>query len=182
MNSPEIPRRPIGTTEMLIIFVAILGFAFDIYELLMMPLIAGPAISELLKVPLGDPAVRKWVGYIFWGSESIDDEECLHLLREMGSLDRVAQAMVRDERFLLQYNRATGTDGDEIVEDAMEQERRDQRVGYILAIFFTGLSGPTRESLRPRLGRSVDVLKEILDRDLISDWSLTKSAIAERTK
>src|SRR5688572_4210802 len=34
----------------------------------MMPLIAGPAISELLNVPLGDPAVRKWVGYIFWGS------------------------------------------------------------------------------------------------------------------
>ena len=67
MNS-EIPRRQIGTTEMLIIFVAVLGFAFDTYELLMMPLIAGPAISELLKVPLGDPAVRQWVGYIFWGS------------------------------------------------------------------------------------------------------------------
>jgi len=68
MNSPEINKRPIGLVEALIIFVAILGFAFDIYELLMMPLIAGPAISELLKVPLGDPAVRKWVGYIFWGS------------------------------------------------------------------------------------------------------------------
>ena len=54
--------------EALIIFVAIIGFAFDIYELLMMPLIAGPAISELLKVPLGDPKVREWVGYIFWGS------------------------------------------------------------------------------------------------------------------
>ena len=68
MNSPDIPKRQIGVTEMLIIFVAILGFAFDIYELLMMPLIAGPAISELLKVPLGDPRVREWVGYIFWGS------------------------------------------------------------------------------------------------------------------
>jgi hypothetical protein len=68
MNSPEIAKRPIGTVEALIIFVAILGFAFDIYELLMMPLIAGPAISELLKVPLGDPKVREWVGYIFWGS------------------------------------------------------------------------------------------------------------------
>ena len=122
------------------------------------------------------------LSYIFWGSDSINDEECLHFLREMGSLDRVAQEMVRDDRFLLQYNRATGAGGDEIVEDAMEQERRDHRVGYILAIFFTGLSGPARESLRPRLGRSVDVLREILDRDLISDWSLTKSAIAERTK
>lgn len=68
MNSPEIGKREIGLTGMLIIFVAILGFAFDIYELLMMPLIAGPAISELLNVPLGDPVVRKWVGYIFWSS------------------------------------------------------------------------------------------------------------------
>lgn len=68
MNSPEIGRKQIGGTELLIIFVAILGFAFDIYELLMMPLIAGPAISELLKVPLSDPKVREWVGYIFWGS------------------------------------------------------------------------------------------------------------------
>ena len=68
MNSPESGKRQIGLIEALIIFVAIIGFAFDIYELLMMPLIAGPAISELLKVPLGDPAVRKWVGYIFWGS------------------------------------------------------------------------------------------------------------------
>lgn len=68
MNSPEISKRPIGITEGFIIFVAILGFAFDTYELLMMPLIAGPAIADLLKVPLGDPAVRQWIGYIFWGS------------------------------------------------------------------------------------------------------------------
>jgi MFS family permease len=52
----------------LIILVAVLGFAFDIYELLMMPLIAGPALAELLKVPDGDPQVRAWIGYIFWAS------------------------------------------------------------------------------------------------------------------
>src|SRR5436190_9412418 len=68
MNSPEVSKRPIGATEALIIFVAVLGFAFDTYELLMMPVIAGPAISDLLKVPISDPAVRQWVGYIFWGS------------------------------------------------------------------------------------------------------------------
>lgn len=68
MNGHDSDRKQIGMTEVLIIFVAILGFAFDIYELLMMPLIAGPAISELLQVPLGDPKVREWVGYIFWGS------------------------------------------------------------------------------------------------------------------
>jgi MFS family permease len=60
--------KKLGITEWAIICVAIIGFAFDIYELLMMPLIAGPAIAELLKIPLGDPEVRKWVGYIFWAS------------------------------------------------------------------------------------------------------------------
>lgn len=122
------------------------------------------------------------LSYIFWGNASIDDAECLHFLREMGSLDRVAEAMVRDERFLLQYKRAIAAGDTEIVEDAMEPERRHQWVGYILAIFFTGLSGPMRESLRPKLERSIDVLKEILERGLISDWSLTKSAVIERTK
>ena len=68
MNSPEIPKKKLSTTEWLIIFVAILGFAFDIYELLMMPLIAGPAVAELLGVQLGDPRVREWIGYIFWTS------------------------------------------------------------------------------------------------------------------
>src|SRR6185503_7242267 len=66
MSSAE-PRK-LTITEWLILFVAVVGFAFDIYELLMMPLIAGPALSELLKVPLSDPKVREWVGYIFWGS------------------------------------------------------------------------------------------------------------------
>jgi len=66
MSSAE-PRK-LTITEWLILFVAVVGFAFDIYELLMMPLIAGPALSELLKVPLSDPKVRDWVGYIFWGS------------------------------------------------------------------------------------------------------------------
>jgi len=63
-----ITGKPLTRTEWLIIFVAILGFAFDIYELLMMPLIAGPALAELLKVAPGSPEVRTWIGYIFWGS------------------------------------------------------------------------------------------------------------------
>jgi MFS family permease len=66
LSVPE-PRQ-LGLTEWAIIVVAIIGFAFDIYELLMMPLIAGPALADLLKVPLGDPLVRQWVGYIFWSS------------------------------------------------------------------------------------------------------------------
>lgn len=67
MTSPAAPRK-LSTTEWLIIFVAIIGFAFDIYELLMLPLIAGPALAELLNVPPGDPLVRDWIGYLFWGS------------------------------------------------------------------------------------------------------------------
>ncbi|MDQ6633045.1 MAG: MFS transporter, partial [Verrucomicrobiota bacterium] len=62
--APE-PRK-LSAIDWLIIFVAIIGFAFDIYELLMMPLIAGPALAELLKVPRGDPQILKWIGRIFW--------------------------------------------------------------------------------------------------------------------
>ena len=56
MNPPVLERttsaKKLGLTEWLIIFVAILGFAFDTYELLMLPLIARPALIELLRVLL----------------------------------------------------------------------------------------------------------------------------------
>ena len=42
--------------------VAALGFAFDTYELLMLPLIIRPALSELLGVPPNSQAVNAWVG------------------------------------------------------------------------------------------------------------------------
>ena len=35
-------------TQWLICAIAVVGFAFDIYELLMLPLIVGPAMQELL--------------------------------------------------------------------------------------------------------------------------------------
>jgi len=35
---------------------------------LMLPLIAGPALADLLHLPLGHPISRNWLGYIFWGS------------------------------------------------------------------------------------------------------------------
>jgi len=53
-------------TQWLICFVAALGFAFDTYELLMLPLIARPALSEMLGVPLTDPLVNEWVGVLFY--------------------------------------------------------------------------------------------------------------------
>jgi hypothetical protein len=42
--------------------VAALGFAFDSYELLMLPLIVRPALSELLHVAPNSPDVNAWVG------------------------------------------------------------------------------------------------------------------------
>jgi MFS family permease len=49
-----------------IVGVAALGFAFDTYELLMLPLIVRPALVALLGVPATDPAVNQWVGYLFY--------------------------------------------------------------------------------------------------------------------
>ncbi len=42
--------------------VAALGFAFDTYELLMLPLIVRPALAELLGVESNSLAVNSWVG------------------------------------------------------------------------------------------------------------------------
>jgi MFS family permease len=60
------------SVQWLICGIAALGFAFDIYELLMMPLIARPALAELLKVDpdtdSGFRAILAWNSYIMWGS------------------------------------------------------------------------------------------------------------------
>src|SRR6185436_3260531 len=50
----------------LIIVIASIGFLFDTYELLMTPLVAAPAIAELLKVPQNNPIVTDWVGRMLW--------------------------------------------------------------------------------------------------------------------
>ena len=61
MNLPSLTR-----TQWLICFVAALGFAFDIYELLMLPLIVRPALLELADAPPGSPAFNFWVGLLFY--------------------------------------------------------------------------------------------------------------------
>ena len=66
MSSSSGAPPPLTRTEWLICFVAALGFAFDIYELLMLPLIARPAMLELLGVPPGSPALIAWRGWLFW--------------------------------------------------------------------------------------------------------------------
>lgn len=68
MSHAEPQPVKLTTVHWLILTIAAIGFAFDIYELLMLPLVGGPALSELLKVPLGDPQIVAWSGYLNWGS------------------------------------------------------------------------------------------------------------------
>lgn len=63
----EQQRSPrLTTTQWLICFVAALGFAFDIYELLMLPLIIRPAMLELAGMSPGTPEFNHWVGLLFY--------------------------------------------------------------------------------------------------------------------
>ena len=62
---PTTTRPRLTPTQWLICAIAALGFAFDIYELLMAPLIVGPAIGELAAKP-GTPDFNLWVGLFFW--------------------------------------------------------------------------------------------------------------------
>src|SRR4030095_9759806 len=52
--------------QWLICGMAALGFAFDIYEILMAPLVVGPAIGELTGFKPGTPDFNYWVGMFFW--------------------------------------------------------------------------------------------------------------------
>ena len=52
--------------QWLICAIAALGFAFDIYEVLMAPLVVGPAIGELTGFKPGTPDFNFWVGMFFW--------------------------------------------------------------------------------------------------------------------
>ena len=52
--------------QWLICIIAVIGFAFDIYEILMLPLIVGPALNELLGIAPGTPEFSRWVGLLLW--------------------------------------------------------------------------------------------------------------------
>ena len=60
------PSPKLTTTHWLIIIIASIGFLFDTYELLMTPLTAPPAISELLNVDSTHPDVTMWTGRLLW--------------------------------------------------------------------------------------------------------------------
>jgi MFS family permease len=65
MNSPAASSR-LTLTSWLVILIAVIGFAFDTYELLMFPLIGGPAVAELLQLPVNNPVVTEWLGKMLW--------------------------------------------------------------------------------------------------------------------
>lgn len=53
-------------TQWLICIIASIGFAFDIYELLMLPLIVRPALMELAQLKPGSAGFNQWTGLLFW--------------------------------------------------------------------------------------------------------------------
>jgi predicted MFS family arabinose efflux permease len=63
--SSEIARPSLTGVEWVICVIAAIGFAFDSYELLMLPLVVQPALQDLLNVPAGDPSINNWVGILF---------------------------------------------------------------------------------------------------------------------
>lgn len=73
MSQPATPpttppdRQPLTFTIWLILVIASIGFAFDIYELLMLPLILPPALAELLPhAPAGSAEFNTWRALMFW--------------------------------------------------------------------------------------------------------------------
>ena len=60
------PAPRLTPIQWLICAIAALGFAFDIYEVLMAPLVVGPAIAELTGARPGTPDFNYWVGLFFW--------------------------------------------------------------------------------------------------------------------
>src|SRR5262245_28662947 len=60
-NAPKL--TPI---QWLICIIAVIGFAFDTYEILMLPLIAPPALRDLTGAQPGSPEFQAWVGRLFY--------------------------------------------------------------------------------------------------------------------
>ena len=58
--------RRLTPIQWTICVIAAIGFAFDIYELLMMPLVAGPALKDLGGHTPGTPGFVQWYGLLFY--------------------------------------------------------------------------------------------------------------------
>src|SRR5205823_13851187 len=58
------PRLTAG--QWLIIVISIIGFAFDTYALLVLPLIVRPALMEMAHIKPGTPDYNYWVGLLLY--------------------------------------------------------------------------------------------------------------------
>jgi MFS family permease len=65
-NRPIESSRGLTPVQWLICAIAAIGFAFDIYEILMLPLIVRPALLELTGAVPGSPEYQMWVGRLFY--------------------------------------------------------------------------------------------------------------------
>jgi MFS family permease len=65
LNPPSGSPR-LTSVQWLVCVIASIGFAFDIYELLMLPLIVRPALLELTGALPGTPEFGKYVGQLFY--------------------------------------------------------------------------------------------------------------------
>ncbi len=61
----NVPTR-LTPIQWLICAIAAIGFAFDIYEILMLPLVVRPALLELTGAQPGSPEFQMWVGRLFY--------------------------------------------------------------------------------------------------------------------
>ncbi len=68
MAEPKLPGASPRLTPLqwTICGVAAMGFLFDIYELLMLPLIVRPALQELVGAAPGSPEFQMWFGRLFY--------------------------------------------------------------------------------------------------------------------
>jgi MFS family permease len=64
-HGAALPPR-LTAVQWLICGIAAIGFAFDSYELLMLPLIVRPALADLLQVPPTSPLINEWVGFMLY--------------------------------------------------------------------------------------------------------------------
>ena len=65
MSTSATPSSSLTATQWLICFIAAIGFAFDIYELLMLPLVAPDALREFGIKP-GSDDFNKWIAILFY--------------------------------------------------------------------------------------------------------------------
>jgi hypothetical protein len=60
------PGERLTPTQWLICVIAAIGFAFDTYELLMLPLVVRPAVLDLTGAAPGTPEFSRWTGLLFY--------------------------------------------------------------------------------------------------------------------